>query len=202
MDRRVRKTKTRILQAFETLSRKKAVSQITVAGLCELADINRSTFYQYYADIYALFEEIEQEYVDRVKNMIEQLRENDENSQAVTQEILDFLSLNRTAILYFLKNRNHTCFFEMCQILLKDLFREKVYQNYLVPDSFPRVRLEFAFDFLSAGCYQVDLDWLEGKTDCTVQQLSFYISDLSDSYFRAHFQEKNEIQQKFEEDMG
>ena len=61
MDRRVRKTKTRILQAFETLSRKKAVSQITVAGLCELADINRSTFYQYYADIYALFEEIEQE---------------------------------------------------------------------------------------------------------------------------------------------
>ncbi len=191
MDRRIRKTKKRIWQAFETLSGKKAVTEITVAGLCELADINRSTFYQYYADIYALFEEIEQEYIQRVEFMIEKLRHT-ENSQEVVEEILEFLSLHRTAILYFLKNRQYTHFFELCQTLLENFFRDKIRQNYYVPCNFPKERLDFAVGFLSVGCYQIYLDWLERKINYTVQELSFYISDLSDTYFRAHFQEKNQ----------
>ena len=121
------KNKKRIWQAFETLSGKKAVTEITVAGLCELADINRSTFYQYYADIYALFEEIEQEYIQRVEFMIEKLRHT-ENSQEVVEEILEFLSLHRTAILYFLKNRQYTHFFGIRfgkTIMSAAIFRKK-----------------------------------------------------------------------------
>lgn len=189
MDRRVRKTKERILQAFDTLSEKKPLNKITATQLCELADINRSTFYQYYADIYALFEEIEQRYVQQAQSIIDRLRE-DRDPQAVIREILDYLTQNRTAILYFLNNRQYTRFFTLCRNLLEGLYREKVYQNYRVPEDFPEERLEFAFQFLSAGCYQTYLNWLEGKDHRTISELSFYISDVSDSYFRTCFEKK------------
>lgn len=191
MDRRVRKTKERIMEAFYSISRKKALNKITVAELCDLADINRSTFYQHYADIFALFEEIEQDYVSKVKTKIDRLRE-DGDPQAVIQEILSFLTDNRLAILYFLKNRQYTRFFSLCQNLLENFYRERVYQNYMIPDSFSQDRLEFAFRFFSAGCYQTYLEWLEGKTDRTIAELSFYISDVSDTYFRTYFEKRTD----------
>ena len=42
--------------------RKKSVEKISVGELCEQADVNRSTFYRHYADVYALLDEISEEY--------------------------------------------------------------------------------------------------------------------------------------------
>ena len=47
-----------IREAFLELLEKQPVERISVGELCELADINRSTFYRHYADVYALLDEI------------------------------------------------------------------------------------------------------------------------------------------------
>ena len=63
MDRRIEKTKLAIKNAFMELRSKKSLEKITVKELCELAYINKSTFYSHYDDIYALsnaFEKIVQ----------------------------------------------------------------------------------------------------------------------------------------------
>jgi AcrR family transcriptional regulator len=61
MDLRVVKTRKNIRQAFLELRSKKALEKIKVTKLCELALINKTTFYKHYQDIYALSEEIENE---------------------------------------------------------------------------------------------------------------------------------------------
>ena len=50
-----------IRESLFTLLRERPLKAITVKGLCELADINRGTFYSHYADLYDLVEQLEEE---------------------------------------------------------------------------------------------------------------------------------------------
>lgn len=58
-DRRVLRTKLAIRQAFIELLDQLDVSQITITDICNVANINRKTFYNHYLNIYELIEEIE-----------------------------------------------------------------------------------------------------------------------------------------------
>ncbi len=66
MDIRIEKTKKSITNAFLELRSKKPIEKIRVKELCEKAMVNKSTFYTYYADIYALSETLEKEVVELV----------------------------------------------------------------------------------------------------------------------------------------
>lgn len=63
-DARVRYTQRVIKESFLMLLRNKPVNKITVKEVCELAELNRATFYAHYSDCFALKESIEQELLD------------------------------------------------------------------------------------------------------------------------------------------
>jgi AcrR family transcriptional regulator len=67
-DRRVAYTKLALRDALIKLMQTQHISGITVKSICELANVNRSTFYLHYRDQYDLLHQIEQE-------MLESLRE-------------------------------------------------------------------------------------------------------------------------------
>lgn len=60
-DRRVIKTKKAIRNAFARLLSEKELGDITVSDIAEYADINRKTFYNYYAGVHEVVYEIEDE---------------------------------------------------------------------------------------------------------------------------------------------
>lgn len=59
LDARVRYTKMVIQESFVKLLGQKPLNKITVKEICELAEINRATFYKYYADAYDLMDKME-----------------------------------------------------------------------------------------------------------------------------------------------
>ena len=59
-ERRYRRTEALILNGLTTLLQQKSIKEITVRELADLVDINRSTFYLHYTDIYDLLEKTEQ----------------------------------------------------------------------------------------------------------------------------------------------
>ncbi len=61
-DRRIRKTEAQLRKGLLELLKKKKIQDITVQELVDEVDINRSTFYLHYKDIYDLLEHIEQDY--------------------------------------------------------------------------------------------------------------------------------------------
>ncbi|MBR1583848.1 MAG: hypothetical protein IJ663_08910 [Spirochaetales bacterium] len=63
-DARVRYTKRVIKESFLSLLREKPVNKITVKEVCELAELNRATFYSHYSDCFALMDNIEQELLE------------------------------------------------------------------------------------------------------------------------------------------
>lgn len=64
LDRRIRKTKKTLLKALTKLMNEKKINNITIKELTDLADVNRSTFYLYYKDIFDMVERIETELIN------------------------------------------------------------------------------------------------------------------------------------------
>ena len=109
-DLRIEKTEKAIKNAFIELRSKKPLEKITVKELCALACINKSTFYDHYADIYALSEAMEKELVTSVIRSIEHIEEYTfEKSDEFTRELcLAFMSqISLIRLLFSGKEQNH-----------------------------------------------------------------------------------------------
>ncbi|MDD4200408.1 MAG: TetR/AcrR family transcriptional regulator [Eubacteriales bacterium] len=68
-DKRVR-TKQKIMEVFSELYMSKDTAKISVKMICEKADINRSTFYTYFTDVFQLQEALEEELVQEMAGKI------------------------------------------------------------------------------------------------------------------------------------
>ena len=98
MDLRIEKTRQSIVNAFIALRSGKPLEKITVKELCEKAQINKSTFYFHYADIYDLSDSLETEIVTSIINSLAHPEYMVENPDAFTQEL--FLAyLSRDALI-------------------------------------------------------------------------------------------------------
>lgn len=69
-DARVRNTRQAIRHAFLELLKEKPVSGISVTELCEKSQINRTTFYKHYADVFDLLDCMEQEMLAYLKQAL------------------------------------------------------------------------------------------------------------------------------------
>ncbi|KTT83653.1 TetR family transcriptional regulator [Mammaliicoccus sciuri] len=70
-DRRVRKSKRAIKQAFIQLLTENNLDRITIQQISDLADVNRGTFYLNYEDKYALLDEMENEQIEEIKGYVD-----------------------------------------------------------------------------------------------------------------------------------
>ena len=98
MDRRVKYTKKVIKETFLSLIEKKDISQISVKELCDIADLNRGTFYRYYLDIYDLLKKIEEEFIEEIKNSNSMVHMTDHSIYTFTKEILDIFEHNKKLV--------------------------------------------------------------------------------------------------------
>ena len=72
-DRRVRKTKAQLRAGLAKLMQTKSIKEITVKELVDEVDINRSTFYLHYTDIYQMLESIEDELEGEINQIVNNL---------------------------------------------------------------------------------------------------------------------------------
>lgn len=66
MDLRIVKTQRAICDAFLTLREKMPLEKIKVRDICEIALINKSTFYSHYTDVFDLSDKMENAYIERM----------------------------------------------------------------------------------------------------------------------------------------
>ena len=88
-DRRVRKSKRAIKQAFIHLLTENNLDRITIQQISDLADVNRGTFYLNYEDKYALLDEMENEQIEKIKGFVD-IRKMDLSTKTSDRFIEDF----------------------------------------------------------------------------------------------------------------
>ena len=87
MDIRIEKTKRSIKNAFIELRSRKSLERITVKEVCEKAEINKSTFYSHYQDIYDLSDKLETEVVESIIGSLNHPENLLKNPEEFTKEL-------------------------------------------------------------------------------------------------------------------
>ena len=91
-NQRTRLTKRLLREGLLELLRDKPVEHITVKELCELAELNRSTFYAYYNDVPALYQEMGGELAQA---LLEHIRAMNQEGGVDTAPMLAYIRDNR-----------------------------------------------------------------------------------------------------------
>ena len=169
MDLRIQKTEHAIKNAFIELRSKKPLEKITVKELCELAMINKSTFYSHYEDIYALSETMEQETVASIIGSIGHLKDyTPEKSDIYTRELcLAFMSqISLIRILFSGREQSHLGY--RLDIALKEM----LFQKY--PEFRNDMSKQILISYCIQGAYHAYLNNPQADTDtyvATVEQI-------------------------------
>ena len=131
-DRRIRKTEQAVQSAFAKLLSEMSVEDITIKKLCETADINKSTFYLHYRDIYDCADRLRDTIVDDFSSIIIPYGFCGlvENFSEVMEHLKDLYLKNRDIYLPFLKSPSLA--FSSCKI--KQLVIEKFLAKTTVLD--------------------------------------------------------------------
>ena len=133
MDLRIVKTKKAIINAFLALRAKRPLEKITVKELCEMAMVNKSTFYSHYGDIYELSDTLENEVVLSVIQSMDHSEYIWENTGEFTRQlVLGYLSQDHLIQILFSDSRS-SLFVSKIEQSIKKMIAEKYPQYHLDP---------------------------------------------------------------------
>jgi AcrR family transcriptional regulator len=126
-DRRTRKTKKAICEAFAELLVEKELHKITVREIIEKADISRVTFYNHYLDVYDLHDKFEESLMLEMASLVLEL-ESVPYSE-VFSKIIGYVNENRAAFrMVFSPNGTNKMRFRLGN-LLEGLLRQLYFEE-------------------------------------------------------------------------
>ena len=98
LDPRVKRTRSLVLQSFNSLLAEKSFDAITVQDVTEKAEINRATFYKHYVDKYALLDEwVQQQFRFEIESrVLNACHYTPENLRVLILTVCEFISRVRT----------------------------------------------------------------------------------------------------------
>lgn len=167
-DRRTKYTKTVIRQALFDMLQEKPINKITVTDICKLADINRSTFYSYYEDVYALLTSIQNELFENV--------------------VFTLTTDNWFSDLLRLVDQNK----DLCKALIgphgdSSFIRQLIYLGYdssmkmwkeMYPNA-PAVLLDYSYAYMSSGVIGILENWVCSEYKQTIEEVGELLMGIS-----------------------
>lgn len=155
IDRRIRRTQKLLWEGLAEMMQTKDINEITVKDLTELVDINRSTFYIHYKDIYQLLDTVEQELFEQLKEIISPDSSNEAEPLQVLKALYDFLNSNRSMVTAFLGPHGDYTFLNKIQDLLSEMMQKTFFGSENSGVS------EYYASFCFAGCIGVVKEWIK-----------------------------------------
>lgn len=176
-DRRVRKTKARLLESLMTLMQEKDIKDISVKELSDLADINRGTFYLHYRDTQELLDSIVQELVGELDAVIRKYppQELKDNPFPVIYEAFSAFARHADFLPFLQQNGNPELLDK-----LKELISEMLYTEWLPmhseqkPEDYPYINA-----FLVSGITEVFRVWVQSGMKKSARDLAALIQRLA-----------------------
>ena len=170
-DRRVRKTKTALYKALIEELKTRELHAITVLELCERADIHRATFYYHYADIYALYQDLEDEVCQALIHAME-----GHDYEEVFRTIVEYIEEHRDVWMVLLGAHGVQSF----RNRLADLLMEKYIAIILfetgretLPDE-----IDFMVNMMIPGWVNIIYYWLENGRGYSQKKLVQILMDI------------------------
>lgn len=171
------KTNEELIQnTFLTLLKEKQISQITIREICDMAKVNRSTFYRHYEDIYALMHSIEKEIFTE---FLEEFSTESHFNQCISQDHLAGMlrHIKKHSIFYYAYlTSNNQKLTEGNQTFLWEEYFVSMFQSYGVTNE---RHMLYYFQFFKAGLLSCVKKWLEDGCPESPDELASLIWNYS-----------------------
>ncbi len=156
-DRRIRKTKAQLKAGLAKLMINKSIKEITVKELVDEVDINRSTFYLHYTDIYNMLEVIESELIADIKCLIDTHPIGyNENIRSIFIDLFSIISEDKEIYSAFLGQNGNISFIQKIESIIEENIEnslKKMYPNFIDD-------LKYSISFCLSGCVGLIKNWL------------------------------------------
>lgn len=162
-DIRILRTKQSLHEALLQLLGKKGIQEVRIRELCELAGINRTTFYNHYGSQYDLLNEMGITFLMQISGRLEQADSNvKESVQEKVTTVLQYLLDNRRLSLLLLNNSSDPAFAERLFSL------EKISEllSASLPDDIDDNTRKATVAFAVYGSYRLLLEWINAEKPC------------------------------------
>ena len=174
MDRRQKKTKTAIYNAFAKLLKEKNYNQISVQEIIDLADVGRTTFYTHFETKDFLLKNMCEELFGHIISAAINFKENNNcefYSDSVFLHLLRHLMQNDMGILELLNCENNEIFLRYFKSNLNTLIIKQFNQDLFNKASLPKDYLinHIASSFVETVCF-----WLKNGKKQTPEVITDY----------------------------
>ena len=175
-DRRVVKTKRAIHRAFASLLSEKEINDITVRDIADLADINRKTFYNYYAGVHAVLDEIENEVIGTLEDALGGIdfREAMRHPNLVFEKLTAIINTDLDFYGHLLSMQSNVSLVTKTVKLLKQKTREAMLSQLPVKEE----EIDIVLDFTFSGMLTVYQQWFNSDRSQSIEEISEILSEL------------------------
>lgn len=176
-DRRILRTKRLLTDALVSLLKVKSIQNISVKELCDTADINRSTFYLHYKDIYDMMQQIENDILEQFEQLFTHHRLKDMYSDPydLLHDIF-LLTLEYSELFQTLLSPNGDISFLM---EIKYLFRNRYLEIFLSStQEKDTTKLEYSYSFIVNGCLGLIERWVNSGQKETPEEMAALASNI------------------------
>ena len=171
-DRRAQKTKKAIYGAFISLLTQKELHKVTVQDISDLADINRTTFYKHYLDVYDLYDKFEQDMLIEWGMLVLQMQEL--RSKDFFTKLVDYVEKNNGVFKMVFGSNAPSNLRDKFVKMLEGLFQK--IESEKKGSAINNVKLSYQTSYRARGCIAILSRWLEEDSkqpkDFIVQVLS------------------------------
>ena len=176
-DPRTRKTKRAIRNAFAKLLSEKELNDITVRDVAELAEINRKTFYRYYAGIYQVVDEIENEIVRSYEQILGEIdfRKDIENPYRIFERLTATINTDLDFYGYLLSMQGNVSLVSKISGMLKS----KTMETLLLHVPMDAQKADIMLDYVISGMVAVYQRWFNAGRRESIELLSETLSALA-----------------------
>ncbi len=163
-DLRVVKTRTNIKNAFCKMLKKSPVEKISVTELAKQAQINKGTFYLHYQDIYALYNEVRDEFLQKMIQSMDYCPLLFSDPEEFLIRFTETLQDNAEHIEFLWPK--HDIF--MFQPNLNDLIVQKIYETCPLEKT---VRNDMELEIIISSIFRLASTYMEDEPETTMNVL-------------------------------
>ena len=172
-DRRVKYTKMVLKESLLKLMAKKPINKIQIKEICELADVNRGTFYTHYNDQYDLLKQIQDEFAAEIMELVDKRRSNTMDAQEMLTKLLSYISGQRPLCkLLFSTNGDYERLINKLMNIAYDSFIDKCKQSR---NNLTEWQLEMLYVFISSAPASIIRHWMLNDMKESPQEIAKFI---------------------------
>ena len=178
-DRRVIKTKGAIRKAFIELLTQKHINDISIKEISELADINRKTFYNYYAGIHDLLEELENDMVSKFEENLSDFdfRRDIQTPNRTFVTLSERIDEDSQLYQSLFQSKSNSHIVEKITDVLVGKTINFLQEKY----DLERDKIAIVTLFVSGGLMSVYQHWLDSERTMSLEEISAILSKLIES---------------------